>query len=171
MFISGGAVAPPTHQQMFCRLVASVLLDDLVKDFRLQYCLGWNKNNKMHTRKIQYSQSIWSLEVEILGGAGGGISPRKGVASAGVEARSRSGFLSDGLRPLPPAPDHCSSLQDYRFLAMLQVDLGSTRKDTFRSRLGFSLIFGRFRDLILKVVGYLGPTNLYFVMLVYRFSF
>ena len=30
---------------------------------------------------------------------------------------------SYGLRPLPPAPDHCSLLQDCRFLALLQEDL------------------------------------------------
>ena len=32
--------------------------------------------------------------------------------------------LSYGLRPLPPAPDHCSLLQDCRFLALLQAGLG-----------------------------------------------
>ena len=31
---------------------------------------------------------------------------------------------SYGLRPLPPAPDHCSLLQDCSFLALLQADLG-----------------------------------------------
>ena len=30
-----------------------------------------------------------------------------------------------GLRPLPPTPDHCSLLQDCRFLALLQADLRS----------------------------------------------
>ena len=32
--------------------------------------------------------------------------------------------ISYGLRPLPPAPDHCSLFQDCRFLAVLQADLG-----------------------------------------------
>ena len=31
---------------------------------------------------------------------------------------------SYGLRPLPPALDHCSLRQDCRFLALLQADLG-----------------------------------------------
>ena len=33
-------------------------------------------------------------------------------------------YLSYGLRPLPPAPDHCPLLQDCRFLALLQAHLG-----------------------------------------------
>ena len=37
---------------------------------------------------------------------------------------------SYGLRPLPPAPDHCSLLQDCRFLALLQADLAILKTHT-----------------------------------------
>ena len=42
----------------------------------------------------------------------------------GLSFFSCESLLSYGVRPLPPAPDHCSSLQDCRLLALLQADLG-----------------------------------------------
>ena len=44
--------------------------------------------------------------------------------------------------------------------------LGSTRKDTLRSRLDFLWIFGGFRDPFESFVGFLEPKQVYFVMLV-----
>ena len=49
--------------------------------------------------------------------------------------------------------------------------LGSTRKDTLRSRLGFSLIFGGFRDSILKVFWVPWTKKVYVFMFVSRFRF
>ena len=46
-------------------------------------------------------------------------------------------FTTYGLRPLPPAPDHCSLFQDCRFLAVLQADLG-----IWDANLSFGIIDG-----------------------------
>ena len=82
-----------------------------------------------------------------------------------------------GLRPLPPAPAHCSLLYDCRFLALLQADLGilgtsifylaclvaslwrgdpgtlgQHKKGHFEARFGFFMIFCRFMTFFERLV-------------------
>ena len=71
---------------------------------------------------------------------------------------------------MPPAPDHCSSLQDCRFLALLQADLGIPGTlDCFLACLVASL--WRLGTLFRKVFEYFEPKNGYVVMLVSRLLF
>ena len=77
----------------------------------------------MHEKK---GAAIEARKLMFFGGAGGSGEACLSMVRKFTHARLplRGCGESYGLRPLPPAPDHCSLFQDCRFLAVLQADLG-----------------------------------------------
>ena len=98
--------------------------------------------------------------------------------------------LSYGLRPLPPAPDHCSLLEHCRFLALWQADLwdawwlhfgvlgdpeailghwGTQERTLWGPGLEFYRCLVSLETLFWQFFEYIGQDNVYLVMLVSRF--